>query len=136
MAEQRYALMDGAECKCVALWDAAISPSWTPPFGWTLFPDEPPAYVGPGWTWNGAAWVAPPVPVTVLTPAEWFDRLTEAEMEWLAVRRRTDEKVDVWITRMTALAQIAMDNPRLVAALDRLVSLGLMTAQRRNELLV
>lgn len=47
----------------VVEWDEALAPpGWVPPAGYIMVPD-PDGQAGPGYTWDGSAFVPPPPPI-------------------------------------------------------------------------
>jgi hypothetical protein len=96
------------------------------------------------------AWVAagntpdpadPPSPFVSIDGQAWLDRLTAAELTALFTLRRTNVQVDIFLHQLALGKDLVLRNaagqvpPRLQAGIDRLVTAGVLTAQRETDLL-
>jgi len=131
----RYAIIDGSTVFTVADWDGGSS--WSPPRGMTVValqdgePCAPGATYAPGVT---PRFILPPV-VHVWTAYQFLGRFTDAEL--LAVRSRSQTDAATWrfLTFATAAQEVVSSDPMTVAGMDYLVSVGILTASRKAEIL-
>jgi len=92
---------------------------------------------GQDWTYDANAtprFTAPPV-VKVWTAYQFLLRFTEAEL--LAIRTAAAADPITWrfLTLATAAQEIIANDPQTIAGMDYLVSAGLLTEQRKAEIL-
>lgn len=66
---------------------------------------------------------------------EFLDRFTMAELMAISIAARTDAMLDVMFRKLTATTEVHADNTELLQGLGYLVSLGLLTSERRSALL-
>jgi|GEM_PF-1961992 hypothetical protein len=78
-----------------------------------------------GWTFDAQRW----------TPLQFLGRFTEAELEDIEMRRLTDAGVRMFYRTASFAQEIVSDDPRTVAGLDYLQSIGILTAARKNAIL-
>ena len=88
-----------------------------------------------------AAFVPPqPVPTQPperrqVTPLEFIDRLTHDEQIAVVTATLQNPAVKLWYDKLLAASFVSFDDPRLSAGLDVLVQAGLLTAERRAEII-
>jgi hypothetical protein len=93
-----------------------------PDKGWTYAPGETPRF-------------KPPVVPRVWTAYQFLLRFTEAELLGIRTAANTDPITWRFLTLATAAQEIVSDDPQTVAGMDYLVSAGLLTEQRKGEIL-
>lgn len=76
---------------------------------------------------------APPPLAPVWTALAFFERFTEGEQ--LAIFASEDAAVRLFRAKLLAAQEVRADDPRTVAALDLLVSKGLLTTERKAAIL-
>lgn len=79
---------------------------------------------------------APPAAPRTCTPLEFIERFTEAEQLAVVTAAMQVPALRLWYDKLMAAQQVVEDDPRLAAGLDALVSAGLITQQRRDEVMV
>ena len=83
-----------------------------------------------------AALPAPqPAPPRTCTPLEFIERFTEAEQLAVVTAAMQVPALRLWYDKLMAAQQVVEDDPRLASGLDALVSAGLITEQRRDEVM-
>ena len=93
-----------------------------PDKGWTYAPGETPRF-------------KPPVVPRVWTAYQFLLRFTEAELLGIRTAATTDPLTWRFLTLATAAQEIVSNDPQTVAGMDYLVSAGLLTEQRKGEIL-
>lgn len=78
---------------------------------------------------------APPPPAPVITKLAMITRFTDAEYTGILAAAKTDVEVQGWLDRFYAANTINLDDYRTVSGMDLLVSKGLITQARANEIL-
>jgi hypothetical protein len=78
-----------------------------------------------GWTFDGQKW----------TPLEFLSRFTEAELDEIEMRRLSDQNVRTFYRTASFAQEVVADDPRTIAGMEYLVSVGLLTAARKEEIL-
>ena len=92
-----------------------------------------------------AAWLAegntpepadplPPAPPKQFTSLEFLDLFTEAEQLAIVTAANASAQVKLWYDRMLAANFITLADPRTEAGLTALVQAGLLTAERKAEI--
>lgn len=76
-----------------------------------------------------------PVPPRTCTPLEFIERFTEAEQLAVVTAAMQVPALRLWYDKLMAAQQVVEDDPRLASGLDALVSAGLITQQRRDEVM-
>jgi len=71
----------------------------------------------------------------VWDPKEFLDRFTLAELGGIATAARTDAVLDVMFRKLGAANQVNSDHPELLAGMAYLVQSGLLTEERRAQIL-
>lgn len=69
------------------------------------------------------------------SPLEFIERFTEAEQLAVVTAAMQVPALRLWYDKLMAAQQVVEDDPRLAIGLDALVSAGLITEQRRNEVM-
>ena len=72
-----------------------------------------------------------PAPPKQFTSLEFLDLFTEDEQLSLAGAAMQNPMVKLWYDRLLAASFITLDDPRTEAGLDVMVSIGLLTAERK-----
>lgn len=104
--------------------------------------------VAAGWLYDGTAFtdpnpppsvgIEPPTPPTGalrVTPLEFIDRFTYDEQIAIVSATMQNPAVKLWYDKLLAASFVSFDDPRLSAGLDVLVQAGLLTAERRAEII-
>lgn len=84
-----------------------------------------------------AQYVPPPAPAKQprqFTSLEFLDLFTEAEQLTVAEASLQSAQVKLWYDRLLAASYITLSDPRVEAGLSSLVEAGLLTDDRRNEI--
>jgi len=76
----------------------------------------------------------PPAPPKQLTSLEFLDLFTEAEQMAVASAAMQSAQVKLWYDRTLAASFITLTDPRTEAGLEALVAGGLLTAERKAEI--
>jgi hypothetical protein len=71
----------------------------------------------------------------VWTTLDFLGRFTDAEMNSIEIGRENDEIVRSFYRAAMAAQEIVSDDPRTVAGMNYLVSVGILTQARRDEIL-
>jgi hypothetical protein len=84
-----------------------------------------------------AEWALNPVPSpqVILTPLQFIDRFTEAEQLAITTAAMGNAAVNLWLMKCMGATSIDPSDPRTVAGMNALVAAGLITPQRRDEIL-
>jgi hypothetical protein len=69
------------------------------------------------------------------TPLEFLERFTPSELEDIESRRLTDPGVRTFYRSASFAQEIVSDDPRTIAGMDYLVSIGVITNARKEEIL-
>lgn len=77
----------------------------------------------------------PPAGPRTCTPLEFIERFTEAEQLAVVTAAMQVPALRLWYDKLMAAQQVVEDDPRLAMGIDALVSAGLITEQRRKEVL-
>jgi hypothetical protein len=94
--------------------------------------------LGPGlWRLDGGAWVAyvPAAAPYTTTSLEYIERFTEAEQLSVVTAAMSNPQLRLWYDKLMAAQEVVFTDPRLAGGLDALVTAGLITAERKMELL-
>lgn len=76
----------------------------------------------------------PPAPPKQFTSLEFLDLFTEAEQLAVATAAMQSAQVKLWYDRTLAAMFITLADPRTEAGLTALVQAGLLTAERKTEI--
>ena len=82
----------------------------------------------------GAADPAPPAPPPQFTSLQYLDLFTEAEQLAVATAAMQSAQVKLWYDRTLAANFITLADPRTEAGLTALVQAGLLTTERKAEI--
>lgn len=74
-------------------------------------------------------------PVRILTPLEFMNRFTYDEELAIETAAETSPQLRVWLRRSSAANEIDLDHHLTINGLSALVSAGLITEQRKAEIL-
>ncbi|HWU35472.1 MAG TPA: hypothetical protein VN023_09590 [Methylovorus sp.] len=72
---------------------------------------------------------------TKFTSLEYLDRFTEAEQLAVATAAMSNPAVKLWYDRMLAASYVDIEDPRVAAGIDALITAGLLDAGRKEALL-
>jgi hypothetical protein len=99
----------------------------------------PDAVASPGDTWDGNQSIPPvvdqPVLVKTLTLAEFFDRFTDQEAKAILSAIKNQASAELWWEKVKMLPGIRKDDPKIVAGLNYMVSMGMLTQKRMDDIL-
>lgn len=89
------------------------------------------------WRFEGGQWVAyaPPAAPAVTTPLQFIERFTESEQLAIVTAAMSTPALRLWYDKLMAAQEVVFDDARLSGGLDALVGAGLITAERKVELL-
>ena len=76
----------------------------------------------------------PPLPPKQLTSLEFLDLFTEAEQLAVATAAMQSAQIKLWYDRTLAASFITLADPRTEAGLTALVDVGILTAERKAEI--
>jgi hypothetical protein len=79
---------------------------------------------------------APPPKREPITPVEFRRRFTLQERQAIKTVRESDAIVDDFMDELVMAQSVDLDDPETLGALDYLVGIGVITSQRRGEILV
>ena len=85
-----------------------------------------------------AAYVAPPTPTPTpraCSSLQFMDRFTESEQLSIVTATMCVPQVKIWYDRMIAATEIVYKDPRTIGGLQALVTAGLITQERIDEIL-
>ena len=96
-----------------------------------------PAAPADGSPWNAGTltWDAAPTPVVALTPGAFLQRFTADERIAIRGQRAADAYVDDFLDLLSHATEVRSDDRDVIDGLDRLVAAGLLTGERRAEIL-
>lgn len=90
--------------------------------------------VGIGWTYENNQF-SPPIPVYVWTSYEFLMRLTAEERALIRQNSLTDNLVADFLMLAQSAQEIRSDDPITIMGMDYMVSCGIFSEQRRDEIL-
>jgi hypothetical protein len=70
-----------------------------------------------------------------VTPLQYTERFTEAEQIAVVTAAMSNAQLRLWYDKLMAAQEVVFTDSRLVGGLDALVAAGLITADRKAELL-
>jgi hypothetical protein len=73
--------------------------------------------------------------VVVLPPLQFIERFSDDEQLAVVTAAMSNPSLRLWYDKLMAAQEVVFSDPRLSAGLDALVSAGLITAERKAELL-
>lgn len=96
-----------------------------------------------GWSYDASqdVFIQPEVPPTVetpvlsCTPLQFVDRFTDDEQLAIVSATMSNPAVKLWYDKLLAAQEVVFADPRLSAGLDNLVAAGLITAERKAQIL-
>ena len=77
---------------------------------------------------------APPAPIPTFTALQFLDLFTEDEQLAVASAAMQSPQVKLWYDRLLAASFITIEDPRTEAELQALVGAGLLTQERKDEI--
>lgn len=94
---------------------------------------------GEDWVYEDMPVEAPPpepapLPASI-TPLQFIERFTEAEQIAIVTAAMSNPELRLWYDKLMAAQEVVFSDPRLSSGLDALVAAGLITAERKAELL-
>jgi len=128
----RLAILQGNVVKNIILGELANWPG-------AILVDSIPCCIG--WTYDDQTQEftesapQPPSEVLSLPVGEFLSRLTDDELGGIRNLAETNQTAAGWVDWLRSQPTINKNNSRLVAGLDRLVTAGKLTSQRRDEIL-
>lgn len=134
----RYAIIVENVVKNVVVWDGETT--WDVPSLWSLVQLQVNETCAPSWTYNENAtprFIAPPpTPVQqVWTAYQFLLRFTAEERAAFRAAALTDANVADFQQLAQAAQEVISNDPMTVAGMNYLVSVNLLTEQRKNEIL-
>lgn len=138
---KHYAIVNASGAvENIAIWDGTTV--WKPEGESELIPCDG-VSVDLGWLYNKASGTfdAPPTtPIaealtTAITTLQFFERFTDSEQLAIVTATMTNPTVKLWYDKLMALQEVTLADPRLSAGLDSLVAAGLITSERKAEIL-
>ena len=86
--------------------------------------------------WNTTTLSMDPYPVdTRISTGDFFDLFTQDELELLITRAKTQVKPQVFLKRLDLKARVDRADPLLIADMQALVSAGVLTFARAQEIM-
>jgi len=79
--------------------------------------------------------VEQPPPPPVITKLAFRFRLTDAEYVSILSAAKTDVAVEAWVSTFNMVTKVDLENERTVSGLATIVSHGLLTPERAEEIL-
>lgn len=104
------------------------------PEGWIVCGDD----IVCGMLWDGSEFSNPPpgpAPAPRWSSLQFIERFTEAEQIAIVTAAAASPALRLWYDKAMAADEIIADDPRTVAGLQALVDAGMLTSQRRDEVL-
>lgn len=131
---KKFAIVKGGVVDSIAL---AESPLGTDGQWIDLDGVSPPP--GPGWSYDGTTFSAPPVPVDarepIITRFAFASRLTDAEYVGIIGAAKADVAVEAWLAKFNMVSQINLGDPRTADGVALLVAKSLLTQARADAIL-
>lgn len=131
----RYAVIEGTKVRTVAVWNGTSA--WSPPSGTTSVLLSQGEWCEPGATYSPTStprFVAAPRSIT-RTSYEFLNRFTTQERKEIRNKSKTDDAVADFEMLATAAQEIVSDDPMTIAGMNYLVSVGIVTEARKNQIL-
>lgn len=127
----KYGIIDGG------VVTKTLKASYEPSSPWVSIPDE----VEAGWLFDGTNYTAPapvtpPTHRTRLTRLEFRNLFTQAEKQALYTAAQSSIDVQIFLDDLNAAQYVETTDPVTVAGLGALVSAGLLTQARADEILL
>ena len=134
----RYAVIVDQMVENIVAWDGE-SP-WSIPANAILLPIATDERCAPSWTYDANAsprfFEPTPQPSSrTWTAYQFLQRFTAAERATMRSLAQTDENVADFLQLLQAAQEVVSDDPMTVAGMDYAVSVGIVTAERKTEIL-
>ena len=104
------------------------------PHGQKLFQDLMAGVYGAVGAYVEPPYEPPPAPISI-TALEFIDRFTESEQLAIVTATMSNAQVKLWYDKLLAASSVVFADPRVSAGLDGLVAAGLISAERKAEIL-
>jgi len=75
------------------------------------------------------------VELPIITKLAFRYRLTDAEYVGILSAAKTDIEVQAWVETFNMVTQVNLDDPRTATGLEMMVTKGLLTEERKTEIL-
>lgn len=75
-----------------------------------------------------------PAPERTYSPLEFLDLFTEDEQLAATVQKQTNPHISLWFDRLIAAGFVRKSDPRVPAGLDAMVTVEVITPQRKEEI--
>lgn len=75
------------------------------------------------------------VELPIITKLAFRYRLTDAEYVGILSSAKTDVEVQAWVETFNMVTQVNLDDPRTANGLEMMVTKGLLTEERKTEIL-
>lgn len=75
------------------------------------------------------------IPAKSWTPLEFIERFTDEEQLAIVTAAQSNPALRLFYDKLMASLNVVADEPRLISGLSMLVAAGLLTAQRKSEIL-
>lgn len=75
------------------------------------------------------------VELQIITKLAFRYRLTDAEYVGILSAAKTDVEVQAWVETFNMVTQVNLDDPRTATGLEMMVTKGLLTEERKTEIL-
>lgn len=94
-------------------------------------------HVGPKYLYDGEDFTPPVLNFepNVITKIAFRFRLTEAEYVGILSAAKTDVEVQAWVETFNMVTQVNLDDSRTATGLEMMVTKGLLTEERKTEIL-
>jgi len=92
----------------------------------------------PGWGYVNGQFIPvdnTPIPPHVITKPAFRFRFTDSEYVGILSAAKTDVTIEGWVETFNMLSLVDLTNQRTIDGMNNLVSAGLLTAARANEIL-
>ncbi len=95
------------------------------------------ADVSPGWSYEGGTFTAPVIPAepVTFTPLEFIERFTTDEQAAISTAALANADLNLWLAKAMGAQEIDPTDTRTVAGMAALVAAGLISEQRKTEIL-
>lgn len=95
------------------------------------YPSRPSQYHFP----QGGGWVQGPIPAKVMTSLAFIELFTPEEQLAVVTAAMQSPDLRLWYDKLMAADQVVFDDPRLLEGMGAMVSAGLITQARHDEIL-
>ena len=130
----KYAIIENGTVTNVTLWDGTTE--WSPPEGSIAVacPDE----VGPGWTYDGTNFIAPPLPEpgpVILNKVDFLRLFTQAERINIRAAAAVNPVVADYQSMLDAATTVNLQDPDILTGVPLLEQAGLIGPERAAQIL-